>query len=181
MLTMLILNGTLTPRQTSQTYALIQKFNEEVYKYSPCEVEVLDLIELRLNKVTGEGDGTDDWPALKAKLLAADIVVFATPIWWNNHSSLIQRVIERMDDMTDRSGYGNTIVDKVAGFLINGAEDGGQHVQGGLMEVMTYFGFVLPAQCAYFDLHQGPSDMSEIAITAKNLIRMASLLKSSPR
>lgn len=35
-------------------------------------------------------------------ILAADSVVFATPIWWNNHSSLLQRAIEYLDDVNDQ-------------------------------------------------------------------------------
>ncbi len=34
-------------------------------------------------------------------MLAADIMVFATPIWWGIQSSLIQRVIERLDELND--------------------------------------------------------------------------------
>src|SRR6478672_3097842 len=33
----------------------------------------------------------DEWPAIVAKILAANIIVFATPIWWGNQSSLMQR------------------------------------------------------------------------------------------
>ena len=40
---------------------------------------------------------TDEWPAIVEKIKAADIVIFATPIWWGSRSSLMQRVIERMD------------------------------------------------------------------------------------
>jgi multimeric flavodoxin WrbA len=39
---------------------------------------------------------TDDWPNLVAKVKAADVVLFCTPIWWGGRSSLMQRVIERL-------------------------------------------------------------------------------------
>jgi multimeric flavodoxin WrbA len=35
------------------------------------------------------------------KILASDIVFFATPVWWGNQSSLTQRVIERLDETHD--------------------------------------------------------------------------------
>ena len=35
--------------------------------------------------------------ALTEKIRAADIILFATPVWWGGRSSLMQRVIERMD------------------------------------------------------------------------------------
>jgi multimeric flavodoxin WrbA len=39
----------------------------------------------------------DEWPWILEQVLAADIVILATPIWWSNQSSLIQRVIERLE------------------------------------------------------------------------------------
>src|SRR5438552_1738865 len=47
-----------------------------------------------------EGD-QDDWPDIVAKLKAADIVIFATPIWWGGRSSLMQRIIERLDSLDE--------------------------------------------------------------------------------
>lgn len=35
------------------------------------------------------------------KMLAADIIIFATPVWWGIQSSLIQRIIERLDELND--------------------------------------------------------------------------------
>jgi multimeric flavodoxin WrbA len=46
----------------------------------------------------GQGDA---WPGILEKVLASDIVVFATPIWWGGHSSETQRVIERLDEIHD--------------------------------------------------------------------------------
>ena len=42
------------------------------------------------------GNG-DAWPALRQKVLAADILVLATPTWMGQHSSVAQRVLERLD------------------------------------------------------------------------------------
>ncbi len=39
----------------------------------------------------------DEWPAIVEEIKKADIIIFATPIWWGGRSSLMQRVIERMD------------------------------------------------------------------------------------
>ena len=38
---------------------------------------------------------TDEWPGIVEKIKAADIVIYATPIWWGGRSSLMQRVIGR--------------------------------------------------------------------------------------
>lgn len=42
----------------------------------------------------GEGD---DWPTIREKVLAADILVLATPIWLGHPASLAQRVLERLN------------------------------------------------------------------------------------
>lgn len=91
-------------------------------------------------------------------ILAADIVIFATPIWWNNHSSLVQRVVEYLDDVNDydleRSGKvtdgtiqpveESSFNNKVAGVVVVGAEDGTQHVTGNLLNLCTWLGFCIP-------------------------------------
>src|SRR4051794_7046514 len=71
----------------------------------------------------------DEWPALRERVLAADIVVFATPTWVGQPSSIVKRVIERMDAMlseTDERGVPVTF-NKVAGVVVVGNEDGAQH------------------------------------------------------
>jgi hypothetical protein len=45
-----------------------------------------------------EGDG-DQWPTLHERILAAQILVIATPTWLGRPSSIAQRVLERMDAM----------------------------------------------------------------------------------
>ncbi len=42
------------------------------------------------------GDG-DAWPGIRAQLKDADILVLATPTWMGQHSSIAQRVLERLD------------------------------------------------------------------------------------
>src|SRR5206468_112779 len=68
----------------------------------------------------------DDWPQLVDALRAADIVIFATPIWWGGRSSLMQRVIERMDALDEeyRADGRSALYNKVAGIVITGSEDG---------------------------------------------------------
>src|SRR5260370_42130391 len=50
--------------------------------------------------MTEHGAATDAWPQLQAKVLAADILVLAGPIWLGDNSSVTKRVIERL--------YGNS-------------------------------------------------------------------------
>ena len=56
---------------------------------------------------TDMGDG-DAWPALREKVLAADVLVIATPTWMGQASSVCMRVLERLDaelsEKDDRDG-----------------------------------------------------------------------------
>jgi multimeric flavodoxin WrbA len=68
---------------------------------------------------------SDDWPVLYEKIIAADIIIFATPVWWGIQSSLIQRVIERLDEMHDEimeSGK-SELINKVAGIIVTEDSD----------------------------------------------------------
>src|SRR6185437_15409509 len=42
------------------------------------------------------GDG-DAWPRIREQVRAADILVLTTPTWLGQHSSVCQRVLERLD------------------------------------------------------------------------------------
>jgi multimeric flavodoxin WrbA len=46
--------------------------------------------------MTEHGATTDAWPQLYQKVLAADILVVAGPIWLGDNSSVTKRVIERL-------------------------------------------------------------------------------------
>jgi multimeric flavodoxin WrbA len=94
----------------------------------------------------------DDWPDLVTRIKAADIVLFCTPIWWGGRSSLMQRLIERLDALDEEySATGrSTIKGKVAGIVITGSEDGALSVMGSIMMVLSFMGFTLPPECAAY-------------------------------
>jgi multimeric flavodoxin WrbA len=94
----------------------------------------------------------DDWPAIVKKIKSADIVIFATPIWWGGRSSLMQRVIERMDALDEeyhKEGR-SALYNKVAGIVITGSEDGALSTMGTIMMVLTFMGFTLPPECTAY-------------------------------
>jgi multimeric flavodoxin WrbA len=92
----------------------------------------------------------DEWPGIAKRILAADILVFATPIWWGNQSSLMQRAIERLDELHNelRETGKSRLTNKVGGIVITGEEDGEQHITGNLSNFMLSMGVTLPPQCA---------------------------------
>jgi len=92
----------------------------------------------------------DEWPGILKRVLAADIIVFATPIWWGNQSSLMQRTIERLDELHNElleTGE-SRLTNKVGGIVITGEEDGEQHITGNISNFLLSIGVTLPPQCA---------------------------------
>jgi multimeric flavodoxin WrbA len=78
--------------------------------------------------------------------MAADIIIFATPVWWGIQSSLIQRVIEWLDEIHDEiieTGK-SKLTNKVAGIIVTGDSDGAEHIIGILANFFSALGFTLP-------------------------------------
>jgi multimeric flavodoxin WrbA len=140
--------------------------------------------------------GDDDWPDIVARVKAADIVLFATPVWWGGRSSLMQRVIERMDALDEeyRADGRSALYNKVAGIVITGSEDGALATMGSIMMVLTWMGFTLPPECAAYwvgEVGQPPSHDREKRLAnaathhmaknlARNLVFYARLLRQHP-
>lgn len=107
---------------------------------------------------TDLGDG-DDWPRVHDAILAAEILVVASPTWVGRPSSLAQCALERMDAMISETGDDGRPVafDKVAGVVVTGNEDGAHHVISELCGGMVDIGFTIPAQAwTYWHLGPGP-------------------------
>ncbi|MDO3704424.1 NAD(P)H-dependent oxidoreductase [Micromonospora sp. C28SCA-DRY-2] len=107
--------------------------------------------DVRFGVSTDEGDG-DEWPALRAKLLAAQILVIATPIWLGQPSSVCKLVLERLDaelSETDTEGRLRTY-GKVAGVAVVGNEDGAHHTIGQVQQALNEVGFTCPAAGATY-------------------------------
>jgi multimeric flavodoxin WrbA len=92
-------------------------------------------------------NGSEDGMTTVIKqLLQADAILFATPIWWNNHSSLTQALVERLDgiDQWSINSHVYPFMGKTFGCLVSGAEDGVQHIWGNLDQFMNTLGCVIP-------------------------------------
>ena len=138
----------------------------------------------------------DEWPEIAKKIREADILIMATPVWWGGRSSLMQRVIERLDafDEEYHAGQRSALYNKVGGIVITGSEDGALSVMGTIMMVLTWMGFTLPPECcAYWvgEVGQPVSTDRERRLEnqatktmaknlARNLAYYANLLKQYP-
>ncbi|MFL5593085.1 MAG: flavodoxin family protein [Gemmatimonadaceae bacterium] len=114
-----------------------------------CEIVRLVEHDIPPGTKSNMGEG-DDWPGILEKILAADIIVFATPVWWGIQSSLMQRVIERLDELHEelRETGKSRLTNKVGGIVITGEEDGEQHITGNIANFLLSMGVTLPPLCA---------------------------------
>ncbi|MEO5982383.1 MAG: NAD(P)H-dependent oxidoreductase [Pedococcus sp.] len=139
------------------------------------------------------GDG-DQWPALREKMLAADILVIGTPTWMGQHSSVAQRVLERLDaELSDTNDAGQPrTYGKVAAAVVVGNEDGAHHISAVIFQCLNDVGFTVPAGGVtywngeamhgtdYQDLEQTPEKTASTTATlAANAAHLARLLRGA--
>lgn len=92
-----------------------------------------------------EGDG-DEWPRILDKILAADIIVIGTPIWFGVRSSVAQMVVERLDGTyADRNAAGQyPLYNKVGGVVVTGNEDGAHAAAETTLFNLSHLGCAIP-------------------------------------
>jgi multimeric flavodoxin WrbA len=102
--------------------------------------------DVRPGITSDEGPG-DAWPAIRARILAADILVLGTPIWLGHPSSYAQRVLERLDAFLGEKAVDGRLIslDRVALVAVVGNEDGAHHVAAELFQALNDVGFTIPA------------------------------------
>jgi len=149
--------------------------------------------DIKPGVLSDEGDG-DQWPAIRSKILAADIFILGTPIWMGQPSSIAKRVLERLDAFlseTDEAGRMPS-AGKVALVAVVGNEDGAHHCHAACFQALNDVGFTIPANGGvywvgeamhdvnYVDLDEMPDKVREtIDMAASNAAHLSRLLKSS--
>ncbi|MGZ9811892.1 flavodoxin family protein [Pseudoroseicyclus sp. H15] len=141
-----------------------------------------------------EGDG-DAWPALREKIMAADIFVLATPIWMGQPSSICKRVLERLDAFmgeADDKGRMPTL-GKIALVAVVGNEDGAHATHAACFQALSDVGFTVPANAGvywvgeamgsvdYADLDPQPEKVADaLKLAASNAMHLAKMTKAAP-
>ncbi|MFE9014806.1 NAD(P)H-dependent oxidoreductase [Streptomyces cyaneofuscatus] len=140
------------------------------------------------------GDG-DAWPAIREKVLAADILLIATPIWLGHPSSVCQRVLERLNaESSETDDEGRPLVHgKVGAVAVVGNEDGAHKVSADVFQGLNDVGFSLAGQAVtywvgeamqgtdYQDLDETPEAVaSTTKALAANAVHLARLLADAP-
>ena len=195
-LTAIALNCSLKPSGESSTDVMVGLLE---HAFADLEVELTETIRIAAHDVkpgvtSDEGAG-DAWPAIRAKILAADILIFGGPVWMGQIGSVAKRVLERMDAFlseTDEQGrmpsYG-----KIAVAAIVGNEDGAHFSTAQLFQSLNDTGWTIPAVGAVYwvgeaygkidfkDLKETPETVAKtVKIVAGNAAHLAGLLKATP-
>lgn len=150
--------------------------------------------DVRFGVSTDEGDG-DGWPAIRSMMLAADILVVATPIWMGQPSSVAKVVLERLDaEISEADADGRMLTfGKVAGVAVVGNEDGAHHTCAEVFQALVDVGFTVPAAAStywvgeamgsvdYQDLDSKPEKVQgTTADVARHLAHLARVLRDAP-
>jgi multimeric flavodoxin WrbA len=194
----LALNCTLKAdlSQESSTDAMIGVLKDA---FAAVEVEITETIrvaalDIKPGVTSDEGNG-DEWPDLRSKILAHDILIFGGPIWMGQIGSVAKRVLERMDAFLEESDDHGRMpsYSKVAVAAIVGNEDGAHFSSAQLFQALNDVGWTIPAIAACYwvgeamgsidfkDLDQTPEAVTKTAkMLAGNAAHLATLLQSSP-
>lgn len=190
------LNRSPEPSSSEKLARQVLEALEQQIDGSQLEHELVRVVDhdVRFGVSTDEGDG-DEWPTIREKVLASDILVLATPIWMGQPSSVAKMVLERLDaEISETDDQGRPVLfDKVAGVAVVGNEDGAHHVAAECFQALSDVGFTIPPQATtywvgeamqgtdYQDLDETPETTAGTTATlAANLAHLARLLREMP-
>lgn len=138
----------------------------------------------------------DEWPAIRQRILAAEILVVATPTWLGQPSSVSKRALERMNAFlseTRQDGETPIAYNRVAGVVVVGNEDGAHHCISEISGALIDIGYTIPAQAwTYWNKGPGPGDEQWLntderewstttgQTAARNLLAAARALEAHP-
>ena len=149
--------------------------------------------DVKFGVSTDEGNG-DEWPAIRQRLLDANILVLATPIWLGQPSAVCKMVLERLDaELSETDDEGRMLTfGKVAAVAVVGNEDGAHHVTAECLQALNDVGFSVAANGStywvgeamhavdYNDLDETPKETSSATKTAAaNTAHLARLLRDA--
>ena len=195
-LSALALVCTLTPSPADSSSELMARQVLEALQQHGVTGDLVRVVDhdVRPGVQVDMGDG-DEWPQIRSRIMASDILVIATPIWLGHTSSIAQRVMERLDaeiSETDDEGRQQTY-GRVAIVAVVGNEDGAHHVFAELAQGLSDVGFTLPASGNTYwvgramegedfkDLDEVPEPVQQATTAAAaNAAHLARLLKAQP-
>jgi multimeric flavodoxin WrbA len=191
----LILVCTLRPSPAESSSDLLATQVLAAFREHGADGEIVRVVDhgVRFGVSTNEGEG-DGWPGIREKLLAADVLVVATPIWMGQPSSVCKMVLERLDaELSESDDEGRLLTyGKVAMVAAVGNEDGAHHVVAECLQAMNDTGFSVAANAGtywvgtamqtvdYKDLDPSPKETTSATRSAvANAVHLARLLQGA--
>ena len=192
----LALNGTLraTGGKPSSTERMLQLLAAAMERHGVA-TEILRLADYDVKPgVSSDEGGRDAWPAIRKKILNADILIMGTPVWMGQPSSICKRALERMDAfLSEKDDEGRMVsYGRVAAVAVVGNEDGAHHVSAELYQALNDVGFTIPANAVTYWVGEAMGDVnftdldkvpevvrSTLDLVARNTAHLARLLKAS--
>ncbi len=152
-LSAVFINATLKPSpQVSNTEGLI-RISKSIMEKHGVKTTVIRSVDHTIAPgvypdMTGHGFKKDDWPKIQSKVMAADILVLAGPIWLGDNSSEMKKVIERLyANSSILNAHGQyAYYGRVGGCLITGNEDGIKHCAMNVLYSLQHLGYTIPPQ-----------------------------------
>lgn len=195
-ISVLILVCTLTPSPGDSSSELLGRQILESFESAGGTGELVRVVDhhVRFGVSTDEGDG-DGWPGIRAKLLASNVLVIATPIWMGQPSSVCKMVLERLDaELSESDDQGRLLTyGKVAMVGAVGNEDGAHHTVAECLQALNDTGFSVAANAGtywvgpamqstdYKDMDPSPTETTSATTSAvANALHLARLLKDAP-
>jgi multimeric flavodoxin WrbA len=182
--------------EPSSTDAMIRLIASELSKHDVALRETIRIADHDiLPGVTSDEGKGDAWPEIRRRILDHDILIFGTPIWLGQMSSLAKRVLERMDAFLGETDERSRMPSfgKIAVAAIVGNEDGAHSVTADLFQALNDVGWTIPSAAACYwvgeamhktdfrDLPKVPDAVRQTAaMLAGNAVHLAKLLKESP-
>lgn len=194
MLKVLALNCSLKASGASSTDLLLEQIIAAMGERVAAETVRVASLSIPPGVTSDEGDG-DEWPALRARIIACDVLLIGSPVWMGQPSSVSKRVMERMDAfLSEADEKGRTpAYGKVAAVAVIGNEDGAHHVSAELFQVLADVGFTIAAggpsywvgeamgSTDYKDLKSVPDVVANATrMLVENTLHLATLLQSGP-
>lgn len=188
-LTVLALVCTLKPSPEPSSADRMARLMLE--QFTGASTDVVRVVDHRVAPgiLTDMGDG-DGWPAVRAKIDAADVLVLTGPIWNGQPASPFLQVPERLNAvLSEKDDQQRTpLFGKVAVLGVVGNEDGARHVQSIMMAALSELGLSFPAVPLAYHLGDDLVDQEEVEDADLELVQrvcanaahLASVLRAAP-
>jgi multimeric flavodoxin WrbA len=149
----LFINCTLKRSPEASNTQGLMDISMEIMRRNQVEVECIRAVDHEIATgvwpdMTEHGWEADEWPAIFAKVMDADILVLGMSIWLGEKSSIATQIVERLygnshllNDAGQYAYYG-----RVGGCLVTGNEDGVKHCAMNVLYSLQHLGYTIPPQ-----------------------------------